>query len=158
MEFTKENALAILKNRVELPSVGQTYKGVRVIHVSDVMEGVSAKGDYQYAIINFAAMTTRQAEFAAEQFAAGNYEAAVNGTKEFGRTLLSANKLIVDGDIEGLPAKGDICNVRLANIKNRAGMTVTVVDAFSVAPVVMAKRSRFADGVVMPEVGEPLEY
>jgi hypothetical protein len=132
-EFTKENAAAVLRSR-KVVSVGPQFTGIKVNHVSDAM--MDSQGQ-EYHIVNLAAVTKRQAQFAVKAYNDGDYEAALNGDKTFGRTSLSCR---VYPERQPLPMKGDVVNIRLEEVwSENQGANIEVVAALSIPAPIVAK-------------------
>lgn len=144
-QITKETTAATLTKRAVI-ATGVSTTGVRVIHVSkDSL--VDATGEYH--IVNLAAMTRRQAEFARSAYQAGNYEEALNGNGEFGRTSLSARVYPAKAN---LPVVGDVCNIRTEmRFSEKLQTNIEVIAAISVAVPVVAPMFKLQAEVVLED-------
>lgn len=142
-EINKENVLATLQKRAVL-ELNVPTMGVTVTHVS---QPLMKEDGSEYRIINLAAMTKRQAQFAIKAFREGNYEQALNGAEDFGRTSLSFQ--INEG--QPCPLKGDVVDVRLGLVKSkRLGQDIEAIVALGIPPKQNAKTIDFASLVEEP--------
>jgi hypothetical protein len=130
-EFSKENAISILRTRLVL-NLGIKYEGVVVNFVSKVHMDENYE---EFQLVYLRASTKRQAEFAMQAYNEGNYEKALNGNEEFGSTILVYRMF---PNRHKVPIRGDLVNIRMQerwceNLKRN----VEFVEFFSVqAPVV----------------------
>ena len=102
MRLSKESALAIIQSRTLITGAGKY--SVKVTSVTPY-----AKGD-TVAIINVAAMNAFQANAAAEQFKAGDYDGAAHNNLS---SSARANDYI--------PSKGEFVNIQVEEIETKSG-------------------------------------
>ena len=102
MRLTKESALAIIQSRTLITGPGKY--SVKVTSVTPYVKGDTV------AIINVSAMNSFQANAAAEQFKAGDYDGAANNNLS---SSARANDYI--------PSKGEFVNIQVEEVDTKSG-------------------------------------
>lgn len=114
---TKADALGILQSRTPISAPGKYV--AKVTNCADFHKDL-AKGGSQVAIANFSAMSPWHMAEAKKALSAGNYDDALNFN--FSASIRSTDYR---------PAKGEIVNIEVGLIKNKAGIEALVVTSLT---------------------------